>query len=103
MIELNRNVFGSITAKEILGGNPPLKPNTENRLKHEFEILVKELEKKKDFELRAILEEQKDVEKKMNSRPGAMALAQDKILKFTEYNKKYIQKINDEINHNRLF
>jgi len=98
LIDLNRKILGRITAKEILGGFPPLKPDTEDRLKHEFEVLIKELENKKEFELKAILDEQNDVEEKMNGRPGAMALAQDKILMFNEYNEKYIRKIKDGIN-----
>ena len=96
-IDLNRKILGRITAKEILGGFPPLRPDTEDMLKHEFEILIKELENKTEFELKAILDEQNDVHEKMNSKPGAMALAQDKILMFTGYNEKYIRKIKDRI------
>jgi hypothetical protein len=33
----------------------------------------------------------------VNSRPGAMALAQDKIRLFSEYNQKYIQTIKDKL------
>jgi hypothetical protein len=37
--------------------------------------------------------EQKIAENHINSRPGAMALAQDKIQLFNEYNEKYVQSI----------
>ena len=39
----------------------------------------------------------KIAEKHVNSRPGAMALAQDKIRLFTEYSQKYIKILNDKL------
>ncbi len=36
-------------------------------------------------------------EKHVNSRPGAMALSQNKIKLFNEYNKKYVQTIKEKL------
>jgi len=47
--------------------------------------------------LQKLLEEQQIAEKHVNSRPGAMALAQEKIQLFTEYSQKYIQTINKKL------
>ncbi len=44
-----------------------------------------------------LLEQQKIIEKHVNSRPGAMALAQNKIELFNEYNKKYVQTIKEKL------
>ena len=41
--------------------------------------------------------EQKIAESHINSRPGAMALAQNKIQLFNEYNQKYIQSIIEKL------
>jgi hypothetical protein len=48
-----------------------------------------------------MLEEQKLSEKHVNSRPGAMALAQDKIQLFTQYSQKYIHAINQKLQLNK--
>ena len=47
--------------------------------------------------LEKLLEEQKNSANHINSRPGAMALAQDKIQLFNEYNEKYIQSITKKL------
>ena len=75
LMELDRKVFGKITTKEIIGAFPPAIPDTKNLLNNELNNLTKHV----------------------NSRPGAMALAQDKIRLFTEYNQKYIQTIKDKL------
>ena len=96
-MELDRKVFGKITTKEIVGASPPAIPDTKNLLELELKHLTSQLESQSKEELQKILEEQHIAEKHVNSRPGAMALAQDKIRLFTEYSQKYIQTINQKI------
>ncbi len=97
LTELDRKVFGEITTKEIIGADPPAIPNTKNLLDVEFQNLTSKLESQTKETLQKLLEEQKIAEKHVNSRPGAMALAQDKIQLFTEYSQKYIQSINKKL------
>jgi len=97
LTELDKKVFGKITTKEIIGAEPPALPDTKNLLDNELEILLSELEFKNKQELEKLLQEQKISEKLVNSRPGAMALAQNKIQMFTEYSQKYIQSINQKL------
>lgn len=97
MIDLDKPVFGKITAKEIMGDDPPLNPDTQNILEHEFELLKKNLGSKSKNEIKQLLENQIYVEKQMNSRPGAMALSQPKIRLFTEFSQKYIQIMKQKI------
>lgn len=91
MIKLDEEIFGRITAKEIMGEDPPLQPDTRTILEHEFELLKKNLDLTPKNEIKQLLENQIQVEKLMNSRPGAMALSQPKIRLFTEFSQKYIQ------------
>lgn len=97
MIELERKVFGKITTKEIIGSFPPAIPETKNLLEAELQQLIYNLDNQTPEKLQNLLKEQKNVEELVNSRPGAMALAQDKIRLFTEYNQKYIQTINNKL------
>lgn len=97
LTELDRKVFGEITTKEIIGSSPPAMPDTKNLLEDELKKLIINLESKTIENLQKLLEEQKIAEKHVNSRPGAMALAQDKIRLFTEYSQKYIQIINNKL------
>ena len=97
MTELDKKVFGKITTKEIIGADPPAIPDTKNLLENELQNLLSELDSKSTEELKNLLEEQKISEKLVNSRPGAMALAQDKIQMYTEYSQKYIQSINQKL------
>lgn len=97
MLELNKKVFGKITTKEIIGAVPPAIPDTSNILKNEFTILLEDLKSQPKENLEKLLEEQKIAEAHVNSRPGAMALAQDKIQLFNEYNNKYIQIIQEKL------
>ena len=97
LTELDRKVFGQITTKEIIGAFPPAIPNTKNLLDAELQTLTTKLESQPKETLQKLLEEQKIAEKHVNSRPGAMALAQDKIQLFTEYSQKYIQIINTKL------
>lgn len=98
MIDLDKLVFGAITAKEIIGEDPPLEPNTKKILEREFELLKKNLVSKSQNEIKQLLENQIFAEKQMNSRPGAMALSQPKIRLFTEYSQKYIQLMKQMLN-----
>lgn len=93
MLDLDRKVFGNITTKEIIGAEPPAFPNTKENLEKELTLLLAELESISKVNLEKLLEEQKNSENHINSRPGAMALAQNKIQLFNEYSEKYIQAI----------
>jgi len=97
MTELNKKVFGKITTKEIIGAIPPAIPDTKNMLENEYQNLIKELKSQSKENLKKLLNQQQIANKNINSRPGAMALAQDKIRLFTEYNQKYIQIINEKL------
>ena len=98
MLELDKKVFGTIMTREIIGAEPPLDPDTKEIFQKEFVILTKEIKSKSQTELVRILEEQTNARDLINSRPGAMALAQNKIQLFNEYNEKYIKTIEDMIN-----
>ena len=97
MLELDKKVFGKITTKEIIGAEPPAFPDTKNIFEKELVALLTELESKPKENLVKLLEQQKTAEIHINSRPGAMALAQNKIQLFNEYNKKYVQTIKEKL------
>lgn len=97
MIELDKKVFGKITTKEIIGADPPAIPNIKNLLEDELKTLLLQLESQNKDDLQKLLEEQQIAEKIVNSRPGAMALAQDKIQMYTEYSQKYINSIQEKL------
>ena len=97
LLELNKKVFGKITTKEIIGANPPAIPDAKDILERELAILLAELDSKSKEDVENILKQQKIAEKHVNSRPGAMALAQQKIQLFNQYNEKYLQAINEKL------
>ena len=97
MLELDKKVFGKITTKEIIGSDPPEIPDTKFNLEKELATLLVELESISKENLKKLLEMQKLAEAHINSRPGAMALAQNKIKLFNEYNEKYTQKIKEKL------
>jgi hypothetical protein len=97
LTELDRKVFGQITTKEIIGAFPPAVPDTKNLLDSELQKLSNNIILQNKESLQKLLEDQQIAEKHVNSRPGAMALAQDKIQLFTEYSQKYIQIINEKL------
>ncbi|BDQ31950.1 MAG: hypothetical protein K5798_00265 [Nitrosopumilus sp.] len=97
MLELDKKVFGNITTKEIIGSDPPEIPNTKDNLEKELTTLLSKLESSSKDNLEKLLKEQKIAEDHINSRPGAMALAQNKIKLFNVYNEKYIQKIKEKL------
>ncbi len=97
LLELDKKVFGNITTKEIIGAKPPATPDTKNILEKELAILLEELKSLSKENLEKILEQQKIYQIHVNTRPGAMALAQNKIQLFNEYNKKYVQNIKEKL------
>jgi RecB family exonuclease len=97
LTELNKKVFGTITIKEIIGADPPAIPDTKNLLEKELQKLINNLKSQTRDDLKKLLNEQQIADKYINSRPGAMALAQDKIRLFTQYNQKYIHIIDQMI------
>lgn len=97
MLELDKKVFGNITTKEIIGAKPPATPDTKNILENELAILLEELKSLSKENLEKILKQQKISQIHVNTRLGAMALAQNKIQLFNEYNKKYIQIIKEKL------
>ena len=97
LLELDKKVFGNITTKEIIGAKPPAIPDTKNILEKELAILLEELKSLSKENLEKILEQQKISQIQVNNRPGAMALAQNKIQLFNEYNKKYVQIIKEKL------
>ncbi len=97
MIELEKKVFGNIQTKLIIGADPPANPDTKNIFEKELDILLEELKSQSQDNLKKLLEQQKIAEKHINSRPGAMALAQNKIQLFNEFNKKYVQIIKEKL------
>ena len=97
MLELDKKVFGNITTKEIIGAEPPEIPDTKNILEKELTTLLTELDSQSKEDLKKLLEQQIIAEKHVNNRPGAMALAQNKIQLFNEYSKKYVEKIKEKL------
>ena len=97
MLDLDKKVFGNITTKEIIGADPPALPDTKDNLEKELVTLLAELELIPKMNLEKLLEEQKIAENHINSRPGAMALAQNKIQLFNDYNEKYVQSITKKL------
>ena len=97
MVELEKKVFGNIKTQLIIGADPPANPDTKNIFEKELDILLEELKSQPNENLEKLLEQQKVAEKHINSRPGAMALAQNKIELFNEFNKKYVQIIKEKL------
>jgi hypothetical protein len=97
LLDLDKKVFGNITTKEIIGADPPALPDTKDNLEKELVTLLAELELVPKINLEKLLEEQKIAENHINSRPGAMALAQNKIQLFNDYNEKYVQSITKKL------
>lgn len=96
MVSLDKKVFGDVTLKEVIGAEPSIGELKES-LDDQFKVLQKELESKDKSQLNSLLEYQKIAEKEANSRPGAMALAQDKIQLLVNYSQKYINEINNRL------
>ena len=97
MLELDKKVFGTITTKEIIGAVPPAIPDAQNNFEKELVLLLAELASISKVDLEKLLEEQKVADAHINTRPGAMALAQDKIQLFNAFNQKYIKAIKEKL------
>ncbi|NND87067.1 MAG: hypothetical protein HKM23_07080 [Nitrosopumilus sp.] len=97
MLELDKKVFGKITTKEIIGAQPPAIPDTMNIFEKEFQILLSDLESQPKENLKKLLDNQNFAKAHVNSRPGAMALAQNKIQIFNEFNEKYLSAIKSRL------
>lgn len=97
MLDLDKKVFGNIATKEIIGADPPALPDTRENLEKELATLLAELELAPKMNIKKLLEEQKIAETHINSRPGAMALAQNKIQLFNDYNQKYVKAIKEKL------
>ena len=83
--------------QEIIGSEPSIS-EIKIIFEKEFVILVEKLELISKENLDKILEQQRIYEKHVNTRPGAMALNQSKIMIFNNYNNKYLEKISEKIN-----
>ena len=97
MLELDKKVFGDITTKEIIGADPPAIPDTKDRLEKELENLLSQLESTPKENLENLLEQQNKFDSHINSRPGAMALAQNKIQLYNEFSGKYVDAIKKKL------
>jgi len=98
LVELEKKVFGNVETKVIIGADPPETPDTRDILEKELVSLLGELESQPKENLQKLLEQQEIAGKHINSRPGAMALAQNKIQLFNKYNEKYVQTIKEKLN-----
>ena len=66
-------------------------------LRHELAVMKDELEGKTKDELAKLKVRHEKIEAEINSRPGAMALPQNKIRRYTEFSLDYIQAINEKL------
>lgn len=82
--------------KEVIGAEPEIE-NFRTTLQNQFDTLLNNLETNNSTHLQELLEFHILSEKEVNGRPGAMALPQNKIKLFTEFNQKLIQAINKKL------
>ena len=92
LMDLNEKVFGSIMVKEIIGETPD-ESKSQEKFDNELKVLLNRLVGKTKEDLSYFLEEQINSDRVINSRPGAMALAQNKIRIFNKYSNKYKEEI----------
>ena len=92
MVNLDKKVFGDITLKEVIGAEPSLE-KFQKSLDNQFQLLKQNLDSKNKDQLQTIMYYQIQAEKETNSRPGSMALAQDKIQLLVNYSQKYLTEI----------
>ena len=88
-------MFGRITIKEVIGASPPAIPDMQDALVAELDIMRARLQNMDRPAVSRLLEEQRAAAAAVNSRPGAMALAQDKIRLFNEYHQNYVGILED--------
>lgn len=96
MVNLDKKVFGDITLKEVIGANPPLE-KFQKLLENQFQILQNEINSMNKQKLQTIMNNQIKLERETNSRPGSMALAQDKIQLLVDYSQQYISQIKSKL------
>lgn len=96
LVNLDRKVFGDITLKEVIGADPPLE-KFQASLENHFQLLKQNLDSKNKEQLQTLMDHQIQAEKETNSRPGSMALAQDKIQLLVNYSQKYLDEIKKKL------
>ena len=96
MLDLDAKVFGDLRYKDVIGETPSIE-QFEDQLSSELNRLVEQADKIDSSELKRLSEHQKIIERQVNSRPGAMALSQSKIRLFIDYNKKYLQYLQNRL------
>ncbi len=96
LLRLDKRVFGNITTKQVIGAYPTIS-DARDIFERELGVLLAEMTSLSRKDLEKILEEQELARDHINSRPGAMALAQSKIHLFNEYNQKYVESIREEM------
>jgi len=96
LVNLDRKVFGDITLKEVIGADPSLE-KFQVSLENQFQILKQNLDSTNKEQLQTLMDNQIQAEKETNSRPGSMALAQDKIQLLVNYSQKYIDEIKKKL------
>ena len=95
-MDLDEPAFGRIKVCEILGARPHPE-EIKGMLEEEFCMLIAELEKKSNAQLRTIEAEHLRIRSEIISRPGAMALPQDKIQIYHDFSCRYIDVIKRRI------
>ena len=91
--DLSRKVYGDVILSEIVGAEPPAHPNLEEKLEDEFSSMVDQLESKSVEEINEFRTQQLKHERIVNSRPGAMALDQEKIRMYITYHQRLLNLI----------
>ena len=92
MLDLDRKVFGGITTKEVIGADPPA-ARLREMLEEELAGMVAGLGRQDADGLGSLLRRHAEAHAHVNGRPGAMALAQDKIRLFNEFGGRYADAI----------
>ena len=96
LVNLDRKVFGDITLKEVIGSEPPLE-KFQVYLENQFQLLKQNLDSKNKEQLQTLMDYQIQAQNETNSRPGSMALAQDKIQLLVNYSQKYLDEIKKKL------
>ena len=96
MLDLDKKIFGKITTKEIIGATPTVKIITK-LLDAELITLTESLKSCSKQELEDLQHLASEARRHINSRPGAMALAQDKIKLYNMYNEKLVKLISAKL------
>ena len=97
MVNLGIRVFESYTLQDILGENPPISKNLEEKLALETSRLVERLGKKSKTELEQILANHVLAKKEITKFSGAQAMSQDKLELFHGFLSKFIKEIESRL------